>query len=671
MTDTLQQRAAEPDRPIALEVLPENIPAEIKALRVWVCWRYEWNEKRSKWDKIPYIPYETRKAASTRPSNWRTFDVAYACYQERRDFFDGVFFALQESDPYTGGDFDHNTDLARVPNTYAELSPSGAGVRFLGIGTILAACKKPAGELYSKKRFLSITGHKLPSAPADIRPIQPTLDTLWAQLKGAHAVKDGNVGSGDRAALVTQIPEAEWQSGRQLARNQDERRRLVDRRLPAAFPPHTQTGMLIREQYAAFHQKWSFVGIFRADGTLDDSMVRAVVATGIRQLGFTLPEYLVIMSDKFAAQALAKWGNRERWREELAALWFKAPEPNRLFVPKPASEKKHKIARGRASNHAATLEQIYSLLLEHKAGRDAIIHIADLAAAIGAHRRTVTNILSELSDAGRISKRRLAGGGGLVITFTEPQRDVIIDAAPAPELPAPARKTDVAPTYAEETKVQDVFLPDRATGDHISEPPTLAELARDYWSSSANGRRVNDSTGQITNRRTAKHFADLVCAEYPAYTSDQARSAYKAEQQRLAQLEREMWQRFFAWLRSLSDQELITYIAGRARASLLGVVDHTEEQELNVNTFDKHLYIARLKCAKLQLARRGLKMPAKPTKEQPVTLTKPRQQQKAAQHPAALQPDLFADAPARPAFATDSWSVIARVQAAAAQRQQA
>jgi hypothetical protein len=69
-----------------------------------------------------------------------------------------------------------------------------------------------------------------------------------------------------------------------------------------------------------------------------------VVARGIRQLGFTLPEYLVIMSDKFAAQALAKWGSRERWREKLAALWFKSPEPNRLFVPKPAREISMRLA---------------------------------------------------------------------------------------------------------------------------------------------------------------------------------------------------------------------------------------------------------------------------------------------------------------------------------------
>ena len=51
-------------RPVALQILPENIPGEIKALRVWTCWRYEWNEKRQKWAKIPYIPFTTAHAKS-------------------------------------------------------------------------------------------------------------------------------------------------------------------------------------------------------------------------------------------------------------------------------------------------------------------------------------------------------------------------------------------------------------------------------------------------------------------------------------------------------------------------------------------------------------------------------------------------------------------------------
>ena len=203
------------------------------------------------------------------------------------------------------------------------------------------------------------------------------------------------------------------------------------------------------------------------------------------------------------------------------------------------------------------------------------------------------------------------------------------------------------------------------------EPPTLAELARAYLADPEIGRRVNAKTGQITNRRTAKHFADLVTAEY-AYTAADARAAYKVEQQRLDEIERQSWQRFFAWLRYRTDEELITYIAGRARAELITApIDHTEEQVSKVSAFDAHLYQTRLKCAKQHLAWRGLTMPGRATKQQPVT---PRQR-KTPEAPAIglveiEQVNLFSGAPAVPAQ-PDGWSVIARLQAAKAQREAA
>jgi hypothetical protein len=388
-------------------------------------------------------------------------------------------------------------------------------VQFLGIDTIPAACKKPTGELYSKKRFLSITGHKLLSAPTDIRPIQAALDTLYAQLKGARALKDGSAGSGSRAELATQIPEADWDEARHLLRAQINR---LLARVRAAAKEETQLAYLLRSDYAAFHQKWGFVGLYRADGSLDDSMVRAVAATGIRGRGYTFPEYVALMTHLYGAAAVAKWGTKQAWREELAALWFKSQAPR--YAPKPAP--KIKAPRGRAGDHTALVEKVYQLLREHRAGAEAIVQIADLAAAIGANRRTIASILNELRKD-HISTKRFGQYGGLIITFS----DMIYSAAPAVELPVAAPETDAAPLLTEETKVHDVFLADRADADHISEPPTL-------------GKRVNVATGLITNRRTAKHFADLVTADYP-YTADAARTAYQAEQQRLVQLERANW----------------------------------------------------------------------------------------------------------------------------------
>src|SRR6266702_4150634 len=81
---------------------------------------------------------------------------------------------------------------------------------------------------------------------------------------------------------------------------------------------------------------------------------------------------------------------------------------------------------------------------------------------------------------------------------------------------------------------------------------------------------------------------------------------------------------------------------------------------------DPHYYRTRMECAKRELKWRGLKMPAKPTKEKPVTPRKVVQRP-----PAVVQPDLFADMSPPPLLGTNGWSVIARLQAAKAQRQQA
>ena len=189
-----------------------------------------------------------------------------------------------------------------------------------------------------------------------------------------------------------------------------------------------------------------------------------------------------LMSHFFAAQALAKWGTRQAWHEEMAALWQYAID-NTGYAPRPIAPKRApKRPLGRANIHAATVEQVYSLLQDARAGTDAIIRIGDIASAIGVHRRTVTSILIELCTAGRISKRRLAGGRGLFVAFT-PERDVIIPATQEAELPAPARANDVAPTIVEETRDKHpVFLQDRAEADHISQAANSGELPADGYS---------------------------------------------------------------------------------------------------------------------------------------------------------------------------------------------
>lgn len=423
----------QPQRPIALQVIPENIPAELKALMTWCCWRYEWNDKRGKWAKIPYTPFTTSHAMVNRVSTLRTFQAAYNCYEQRRDFFDGIFVCLSADDPYAGGDFDHNTDFSRVPSTYAEYSPSGEGIRFIGRGVLPAACKKPEGELYDRKRFLSITGHRLEGFPAEVLPIQPALDTLYEELKGsAKGVKDGSAGQGSRADRVALIPDEDWQEGRAILRTSEINKLLS--RLKASSRSSktgkfdTQLAYLLAEDYVGFHEKWSGAGIIRADGSYDESQIRAVFANGIRMRRFTFPQFAALMSFYFADQCLAKWGTKQAWKEELASLWFRSRAPRQgEYTP----AEPEPIARGRAADHAENLERAYGILVSFKAGAEALLQVQDLADALKCSRSAAAGYLSDLEQTGRITRRQAGQYGGIVVTFAGIQ----IEAAPTVEAP--------------------------------------------------------------------------------------------------------------------------------------------------------------------------------------------------------------------------------------------
>ncbi len=488
-------------RPVAPAPNLDAIPAELIARVQWVCWSYALG-KNGKWTKVPYTPGTTSKASHSRPASWRSFADAVNCYQARPDFFDGIGYVFAKDDPYIGGDIDHSLDTERVPPTYAEISPSGNGVKFIARASGDYGRKTAKGELYSKKRFFTITGNVLPGHE-QIADCQAAVEAFAASLGTPRTLKDGSAGSGSRAELAAQIPDADWEEARHLMRTQVNR---LLARVRASAKEETQLAYLLRGDYAAFHQKWGFVGLYRADGSLDDSMVRAVAATGIRGRGFTFPEYVALMTHLYGAAAVAKWGTKQAWREELAALWFKSQAPR--YAPRPAP--KVKAPRGRAGDHATLVEQVYQLLLDHRAGAEAIVQIADLAAAVGANRRTIASILNELRKD-HISTKRCGQYGGLIITFS----DVIYSAAPQAELPAPERINDAVPSYAEETKVQDVFLQDRAVDDHISPPPTLLAAIGEAFDALP-GERPNTRTGEVQPwPRTNKRILAWLEATYP------------------------------------------------------------------------------------------------------------------------------------------------------------
>jgi hypothetical protein len=194
-------------RPVKPRTAPpvlEAIPAALRELPQWVSWRYEYRE--GDWTKVPYDPKSGMRAKSNNPSTWTSVDEAEAARHAKRH--DGVGFEFGDSG-LVGIDLDDCRDgttgeltlfardlLKRFP-TYAEVSPSGTGVKLFLRGTWPDTGKhKRIGtdqiEVYPRGRYFTVTGRRLDDAPESVGDCQVELTKLHAELTApTHASTNG------------------------------------------------------------------------------------------------------------------------------------------------------------------------------------------------------------------------------------------------------------------------------------------------------------------------------------------------------------------------------------------------------------------------------------------------------------------------------------------------
>jgi AAA domain len=182
-----------------------DLPAlgELKSQPRWVAWK--WEERDGKPTKPPVNPRTGNYASTSNPSTWVSYELAARCAVERG--LPGVGYVLGDEDgDLTGIDLDKcisasgkikpwAREILDCGETYAEISPSGRGIRLLARGKIPAAVKfDPANvELYGAGRYLTITGNRVEGAPDTINEAPHTLVALrervelhkrtWAALK--------------------------------------------------------------------------------------------------------------------------------------------------------------------------------------------------------------------------------------------------------------------------------------------------------------------------------------------------------------------------------------------------------------------------------------------------------------------------------------------------------
>ncbi|WP_345822424.1 phage/plasmid primase, P4 family [Methylobacterium fujisawaense] len=213
------------------------LPAALDAMRAearWLVWRWEPHPKSGKLTKVPFIADAPRfKAASSRPSTWRTFEVAVAAYEAGEAH--GIGFALAGS---TFGMFD--LDDCRDPGTgeiatwaqaqvsrsgsYAEVTTSGTGLRIIGRATgpkvhrnqaVLGAEGGRIETYRSCERYVVVTGDHLPGSPDHLAELDAEIDSTVEWLdEAASLVGEANAPAADpepsepRAAQRRDLPSA-------------------------------------------------------------------------------------------------------------------------------------------------------------------------------------------------------------------------------------------------------------------------------------------------------------------------------------------------------------------------------------------------------------------------------------------------------------------------------
>lgn len=164
----------------------------------WVAWDYIWREDKQKYDKPPVNAKTGRLASHSDPATWSSYSEAL----DRAKAFalPGVGFVLTEDDDLTGIDLDKcrndesgvldpwAAEILALAETYAEVSPSGTGVRLFARGKVLNAVKfDPAHiEIYVRQRYLTVTGRHINGTPLTINPAPITIGALLTRTEQAR-----------------------------------------------------------------------------------------------------------------------------------------------------------------------------------------------------------------------------------------------------------------------------------------------------------------------------------------------------------------------------------------------------------------------------------------------------------------------------------------------------
>ena len=222
----------------------DNLPTGLKELRHWLLWKMA--ERDDKPTKVPIRADSGLPAEADNQTTWSSYENAKDGFEKGRGGAVGIGFVFARSSKISGVDLDHCRDpdsgvvdqwaadiLGRLPS-YTEISPSGAGLHVLVKGTIpitgadggrKKALKgegyKPGAaiEMYSNKRFFTMTGNVLPGYPQTVEDRQDELTALYNEIFGP--VKSDGSKAADRGQDATR--------GKPVDQNKQEHLGILDK----------------------------------------------------------------------------------------------------------------------------------------------------------------------------------------------------------------------------------------------------------------------------------------------------------------------------------------------------------------------------------------------------------------------------------------------------------
>lgn len=169
-------------------------PEGLRELHQWINWEYRGEEKR----KVPLDPNGGRNAKVNDPLTWGTFDEALSTGRSMGFVFRdcGGLFGIDLDGCIVDGEIQPwALEVLGLLPTYAEISPSGTGLKVYGRGEApgttgkkiavegvrRGADKAPAIEAYDHGRYFAFTGEHYPESPSEIVECQSGLDTVFAK----------------------------------------------------------------------------------------------------------------------------------------------------------------------------------------------------------------------------------------------------------------------------------------------------------------------------------------------------------------------------------------------------------------------------------------------------------------------------------------------------------